>query len=567
MKKRKSKKVNHQTRKTEQSTQKQQPEPQPLTTPVKAAQVLQMQSVLGNAATHRLIQQGTVFNSDGGRFHSVQREAATGVPEPARFNSPSFASNADLFSVMNGSKLLKKGEQGEAVKLIQEALLKAGHALPKSVKDGKPDGHFGSETRSAVWKFQRDYGLSTDGVVGQNTMRQLDSVYAFGPNQTFYMGMNPGSDKEANVLEKSLGDRLSVSEDNLTTQAELSTDDGIKAYITDQMGIDPTTQKELFERVFTAVHQATPSFRDQMVGMLKVFQGAQQGNFQLERMVLSGHSVGSEMWGDLADEHEPGNFDIAKDLSNVQRAFPAAASQVQDVMLSACWTVTVVPILMQIFPNVRTIWAYKGSSPTIKSGSTAHISKWEQETRGDNNLDKRDKRGMSALWTKDEGFIVNSPGAEPIENYISIHYDYHEQPFQEEFEGDSKISDLQDTFYSNIQLILIHPDFGTLSSEQQKDIETKRDQILRLRYYDGVSKKFAEHYQQQIKSAYEAIGEPVPNFADMDRKELHEAIAHFQAKLGSIPKPDPAAQLFLEQQLNGLWSLSPEVVPNEWVGH
>jgi N-acetylmuramoyl-L-alanine amidase len=38
---------------------------------------------------------------------------------------------------------------------------------------GRPDGHFGSRTETALRDFQRNYGLSPDGTVGPNTIRAL----------------------------------------------------------------------------------------------------------------------------------------------------------------------------------------------------------------------------------------------------------------------------------------------------------------------------------------------------------------------------------------------------------
>ncbi len=40
------------------------------------------------------------------------------------------------------------------------------------------DGYFGPQTRGAVKEFQRDYGLVVDGIVGRQTMTQLDSLYS-----------------------------------------------------------------------------------------------------------------------------------------------------------------------------------------------------------------------------------------------------------------------------------------------------------------------------------------------------------------------------------------------------
>lgn len=57
--------------------------------------------------------------------------------------------------------LLMKGSAGNVIKWLQNKL---GIAA---------DGIFGSQTFTAVQKFQKKYGLLTDGIVGQNTWRKL----------------------------------------------------------------------------------------------------------------------------------------------------------------------------------------------------------------------------------------------------------------------------------------------------------------------------------------------------------------------------------------------------------
>ena len=56
--------------------------------------------------------------------------------------------------------------QGEDVRQVQEALLKAG----LSVGDGA-DGIFGKATDAAVKQFQKSKGLTIDGAVGTQTLQ------------------------------------------------------------------------------------------------------------------------------------------------------------------------------------------------------------------------------------------------------------------------------------------------------------------------------------------------------------------------------------------------------------
>jgi len=68
-----------------------------------------------------------------------------------------------------GKAQVKKGAEGELVKLFQEALIKCGIELPEF----GADGNFGNETRDAVREFQRRENLTVDGGIGTETAGKL----------------------------------------------------------------------------------------------------------------------------------------------------------------------------------------------------------------------------------------------------------------------------------------------------------------------------------------------------------------------------------------------------------
>jgi peptidoglycan hydrolase-like protein with peptidoglycan-binding domain len=71
--------------------------------------------------------------------------------------------------------LLKRGSTGEAVRQLQRALRDLGY------DPGDVDGHFGSETESAVKAFQRDRDLTVDGIVGEITWLNIDEADTSNP--------------------------------------------------------------------------------------------------------------------------------------------------------------------------------------------------------------------------------------------------------------------------------------------------------------------------------------------------------------------------------------------------
>ena len=66
---------------------------------------------------------------------------------------------------------LRKGSKGEYVTLMQTKLIQLGYDLDPY----GADGDFGNKTQRAVVQFQRDSGLTGDGVVGAKTWEALES--------------------------------------------------------------------------------------------------------------------------------------------------------------------------------------------------------------------------------------------------------------------------------------------------------------------------------------------------------------------------------------------------------
>lgn len=81
-----------------------------------------------------------------------------------------------LEDALSNERPIARGERHRgAVVAIQSALavLNRGYLVTAEI-----DGYFGSRTYDAVEAFQRDYGLIADGIVGRQTLTQLDSLYS-----------------------------------------------------------------------------------------------------------------------------------------------------------------------------------------------------------------------------------------------------------------------------------------------------------------------------------------------------------------------------------------------------
>ena len=87
-----------------------------------------------------------------------------------RSNTGGSSSRSYSGSSSSGSygRQLYWGCEGEDVRQLQKALLAKGY---KQVRTA--DGVFGQWTYDAVRAFQKDHGLSVDGIAGKNTLRAL----------------------------------------------------------------------------------------------------------------------------------------------------------------------------------------------------------------------------------------------------------------------------------------------------------------------------------------------------------------------------------------------------------
>lgn len=73
-------------------------------------------------------------------------------------------------NTLNGCPTVRQGARGGITRLIQERL---SQVYQIGIGVSGADGIFGSATKAAVMEFQKQKGLSIDGIVGKNTWRAL----------------------------------------------------------------------------------------------------------------------------------------------------------------------------------------------------------------------------------------------------------------------------------------------------------------------------------------------------------------------------------------------------------
>src|ERR1700747_2002051 len=85
-------------------------------------------------------------------------------------------------------RVIREGDRGAQVADVQRRLAALGHAAA----DHELTGVFGPETRVRVMAFQQERGLSVDGIVGDETWRQLvEASWRLGARVLYLCGPHP----------------------------------------------------------------------------------------------------------------------------------------------------------------------------------------------------------------------------------------------------------------------------------------------------------------------------------------------------------------------------------------
>jgi len=133
--------------------------------------------LMAHELTHTL-QQGTGVQSANRQSGAITvwKKPLTAEERAVDLTSDAFRDDTRLQNAFDNSPVLGFGARGEAVKKIQQALVDLGFPMPVSTKDGteEPDGVFGAETLRTVKAFQFMQGVARDGIVGRQTLGELD---------------------------------------------------------------------------------------------------------------------------------------------------------------------------------------------------------------------------------------------------------------------------------------------------------------------------------------------------------------------------------------------------------
>jgi len=386
-------------------------------------------------------------------------------------------------------------------------------------------------------------------------------------NGIVFMGMNEYAHDEANklnALNRGRGGAVAAKpqqkQDHIKANGQefdLTGVEGCAAYVAtlglpDQLAVDSAD----------FLSRSGKEARDELAQLIRILSEAEMGERSMDRMVLSGHSVGSQIWGD-----HNGNISFTQ-LDELFDLFPTAAAQIEHLMLSACYSGGEAKMdqYHDMFPGIESIWAYHDSSPGTWTGAMDHMEKWEGVTRDGKDAGGVDpelargtrKSGNVSTWNETDGY----QGDKPMSIYdINRSLRGDESMFQSFFNGQEEVATPQSgplrTYYGLVQRALSHRE---LESSRVPELEKRRDVTIRLLYFKLVSGKFGAHYGNQLEAGASAAGMTLPSFGEIGRREALDFIDEMEAAGG-----DSATATAVDLMKRGIRDLDNDVIPTSWV--
>jgi peptidoglycan hydrolase-like protein with peptidoglycan-binding domain len=125
------------------------------------------------------------------------------LPLPTTEPPPSYTEldlAREIPSALTRIQLLQRGDRDPDVRRLQQELRRRGF------NPGPIDGIYGLETERAVREFQREQGLSVDGVAGSETLTALELIPGVNPSN--YVVVIPGDRNTLNRVNRVLQDQL-----------------------------------------------------------------------------------------------------------------------------------------------------------------------------------------------------------------------------------------------------------------------------------------------------------------------------------------------------------------------
>lgn len=430
-----------------------------------------------------------------------------------------------------------------------------------------------------AWWGQRLFGSVKGALLGAaaallatgiSTARAAGGEARGTRKELVFVGMNPGAEREANTLKGWSPTGVAfVGPARIQDHAlvngklvDLAGAPGREAFAR-ALGLSTEKQAKL-----TALLEKTDRWgRDELARLARVFAEGEHGDRVIERIVLSGHSLGTGIWGDDNGEISWAN------LAELAEVFPKAARQVEDLAVAACYAggEAQAQRFKAIFPHLKTFWGYQGSAPGAASGSVWHLKRWEAQTRGptDTKLDRKAVAGLRkgenvATWSASRGYDdgrAPAPLASLRANYqvtVGMVDRYRTGELEMANPGAGPLR----RHYENLQRLLQRAD---LPAEERPQLDAERQEVIRLIYYRRVAGYFEAEHGATLDRAFESLGLERPDFAKLPRRDALVAITHFDLAAQSQTGLSPVVREAQALLVHGLRDMRAERIPQAWL--
>lgn len=387
-------------------------------------------------------------------------------------------------------------------------------------------------------------------------------------DRILFVGMNnptlysAGAQHEINELRKNGVDMVTVTDSKVgqdkirigSVTYDLTTAEGRAGFVSSlRLSADKA------EKVAKALEGADAESRDELAGIAQHWAVAERGGSAPSRLLMSGHHVGSGVYGD-------GNGRISwTSLKALSEALPRGAAHVEDLHIAACYSggESKDTMYREMFPNLKTVWAYNGSAPGAGSGATVHEAAWERGTRGRasdvsgtaQSLKNRNVRKADVIYTNGNASAIDlavlRSEVESRESVYTTHFD------GSAVSASSQTGPLRE-YYNRVQSLLSSPN---LTSSERATLEGRRDVTIRILYYGShIAPRFAQEHGAALQAAFQQAGLTAPNFATASRVEVRAALEALQNSTTRTPEIESALSL-----LDGFYNLRSNVVPEGWI--
>lgn len=301
---------------------------------------------------------------------------------------------------------------------------------------------------------------------------------------------------------------------------DMSGDVGIDSFA-DTLGLDAANTKAV-----AALLKSQPgSDRDDLAHVIDVYAQTDADSVdRMTRVVLSGHSYGTMIYGHAAAkgaETSRIQFDALIALAGL---FPKAAAQTKHLMISACLAGSegnLRKIYLNAYPNLQTFTGFTMYSPTDE-GSANDVSNWARQTDADPTTLDEPLAGRSN-WTVSDGYKGDAQlsGAETM---ASLHSD--EAKFNEYLAG-TKMDAGSHTgwlpiYYSKARLAAQRLD---ITGADHDYAHLHAEQSFRLRFWKEQVAHFWADKGAVIRAGYGSAA--APDYGKMSRSDALQAIAEF----------------------------------------